>query len=406
MCKKWTEEEIAELRRLWWNHTPKEVFSLFTKYSEKSIGKKVWELGISRSPETSQRILENKKKILVHRNTTILGRERNYDNAKLAAASYTNSTEFYRKDSSMYQYIKQNGWWDDLCSHMAIGSYNYSESFLFECVKCLFPGKEVVRNTRKVIKPYELDIYVPSAQTAFEYDGSNWHNASEVVKRDATKSELCAKAGIVLHRIQEVRENRNRPEASIVNALSIAGYDVSKIDIASCSELAFANGYSDERIRECVSKYTTLRDFRKNEVPLYTILTKKGLLGKYLSGLYRHIADNSPVSIDVALANCNSASEFREKHLGMYVAMRKNPDNYKDQLGKYAELLPPGYAQDANGKRMGRCLTYNGKTQSIDDWAAEVGMPVQLISKRLNCGWSMERAMTTPRRIRRSQKST
>lgn len=406
MFKKWTEEELAELRRLWWNHTPKEVFAMLPEHSVSRICNKANRMKLPRSPATSQRLLENQRKLVAQRNITVLGKERSYERARETALKYQTRTEFYRKDISMYLYVREQGLWDELCGHMAIGNFNYSESFLFECIRCLFPGQEILRNSRKIIKPYELDVYVPSALVAFEYDGSNWHNSQEVSERDAVKSKLCAAAGIRLCRIREVREQRNNPEASIVGSLAALGYDTSNIDVESCSQSAFAQGYSDDAIRQCVSKYSTLKDFRKNETSLYNRLIKRGLLDKYLSGLSRHIPDNSPERINEALAACSSSAEFREKHLGMYSAMKKYPELYEEQFSKYLKLLPPGYTKDINGKRIGRFLTFNGKTQSIADWTAEVGIPARLICKRLNCGWSLERALTEPRRIRRSQKST
>lgn len=52
-------------------------------------------------------------------------------------------------------------------------------------------------NDRNVLKPAELDIYVPGKKLAIEYDGMYWHsdefkNASYHVK----KTDDCEKAGI------------------------------------------------------------------------------------------------------------------------------------------------------------------------------------------------------------------
>ena len=402
MARKWTDADVDELRQLWWDHTPKEVFTLMPRFPASSICTKASKLKLKRSPETAQRMLDNQRQILVRRNTTVLGRERNYARAKEAAAEYRTRTEFYQKDLSMYLFVRDNGLWDVLCSHMAIGNFNYSESFLVECVKLLFPNTQLDRNTRQVIKPYELDIYLPELKLAFEYDGSHWHSDESVLERDATKDRMCTEIGIKLYRIKEHRSTRFAPEDAIIKSLSKLGLPVDRIDRDACIESAMSSGITDSYIREKVSGYTKLLEFRQKEYGLYEWLVKRKLAEKYLSGLHRHVADNSPLSIDTALANCGSTSEFREKHLGMYVAMKKDPDKYKDQLRKYAELLPHGYAQDANGKRMGRIVTYNGKTQPIDDWALEIGIPAQLIGKRLTNGWSVDRALTEPRRIRKS----
>lgn len=351
MQRKWSPSEIDALRELWWSHTPKEVFTLLPEFTASSIVGKARKLKLPRSPETAQRLLENKRQLLVHRNTTVLGRERNYENARKAASTYTNSTEFYRKDSSMYQFIKRNGWWDELCSHMVIGNYNYSESFLFECVRFLFPGQEVLRNTRKVISPYELDIYVPCAQVAFEYDGSNWHNDPEVCRRDAIKSKLCAEKGIILHRIREVRAERSQPESSIVDALSLIGYDVSGIDLDCCIKAAFESGYSDATIRARINKYTALKDFRGNEPYLYGLLLRRGLAAKYTKLLKRENNTYTPKEISEALTSATSAAEFRAAHWGMYQYMQRRPTVFSEQLEVYRKLR--AYKYDGDNKRIG-----------------------------------------------------
>lgn len=396
----WTEQELEELRVLWWNHSPKELSAMTFSRQIDTVLDKARDMKFPRSPETQNRMLEAKKELLRVRNTTILGRVRNYENAKAAALKYTTRTEFYREDNSMYSYIRDNDLWDELCSHMAIGNFNYSEAFLHECLQDLFPGVRVIRNSRKIVPPYELDFYIPDYRIAFEYDGSAWHNTEEVLERDTMKVQKCLESGIALFRMKEHRESRQRPENFIIDALAEFGFDAHTIDKEDCISRAFNTGYTDDRIKEIVGKYTTLKDFRENEMSLYTMLCKRGLQGKYLGELDRHVADNSPENIDLALDSCSSAAEFREKHLGMYGAMKKNPEKYIEQFTKYEKLRPPGYNYDTNGKRMGRDITYNGKTQQISQWALEMGLPLRLLYKRLTAGWTVERALTEPHRKR------
>lgn len=45
-----------------------------------------------------------------------------------------------------------------------------------------------------------------------------------------------------------------------------------------------------------------------------------------------------------------------------------------------------------------RKITFNGKTQGLQDWARELGVNYQLIQYRLDNGWSAARALTTPSR--------
>lgn len=44
-------------------------------------------------------------------------------------------------------------------------------------------------------------------------------------------------------------------------------------------------------------------------------------------------------------------------------------------------------------------LTYNGKTQTMAEWAKELGLPSSTLHNRIRVnGWSVERALSTPRR--------
>ena len=60
-------------------------------------------------------------------------------------------------------------------------------------------GLTVVRNTRQVIPPLELDVYLPEHKLAIEYCGLYWHSETQVgKKRHAEKLERCNEAGIKL----------------------------------------------------------------------------------------------------------------------------------------------------------------------------------------------------------------
>ena len=51
-----------------------------------------------------------------------------------------------------------------------------------------------------------------------------------------------------------------------------------------------------------------------------------------------------------------------------------------------------------NNTRRTRLITYNGKTQSLKDWAKEYDLDVHGLSDRLRRGWDMEKSLTTPGR--------
>jgi hypothetical protein len=62
----------------------------------------------------------------------------------------------------------------------------------------------IIKNTKKIIYPYELDIYLPDLNLAFEFNGVYWHN--EINKPNnyhKNKTDLCQEKGIQLIHIWE-----------------------------------------------------------------------------------------------------------------------------------------------------------------------------------------------------------
>lgn len=52
--------------------------------------------------------------------------------------------------------------------------------------------------------------------------------------------------------------------------------------------------------------------------------------------------------------------------------------------------------EQQNNKRNNRVITFGGKTQTVPQWAKELGMNPSTIHSRLNKGWSIERTLTEP----------
>ena len=52
--------------------------------------------------------------------------------------------------------------------------------------------------------------------------------------------------------------------------------------------------------------------------------------------------------------------------------------------------------EQANNKRTNRLISFNGETHSVSEWEQLKGAPRDSIRRRLNAGWSIERALTEP----------
>ena len=83
-----------------------------------------------------------------------------------------------------------------------------------QLIKTLLPTNTlIIRNDRQLIKPYELDIFIPSLNLAFEFNGDYWHS-NEMIRRrhpqfsssrgfDDFKKRECEKQGVELFFIRE-----------------------------------------------------------------------------------------------------------------------------------------------------------------------------------------------------------
>lgn len=80
---------------------------------------------------------------------------------------------------------------------------SYSEKELVDFVKSIY-SDEIMENTKRIIPPKELDIYIPKMKLAIEYNGLYWHDENHVDKNyHLTKTNMCNKKGIDLIHVFE-----------------------------------------------------------------------------------------------------------------------------------------------------------------------------------------------------------
>lgn len=75
-------------------------------------------------------------------------------------------------------------------------------------------GFNTVRNTRSIIAPREIDIYIPELKLGIEFDGIYWHStkkSDDNIKYHVLKTEIAERAGIGLMHVYE-SELKYKPE--------------------------------------------------------------------------------------------------------------------------------------------------------------------------------------------------
>lgn len=128
-----------------------------------------------------------------------------------------------------YTYIKKEDLKkvEDYCSLNMLSGVSYEEKEVTDFVKSICDSN-VIENSRKIIYPKELDVYVPEKKVAIEFDGLFWHselNISEPSKYHLNKTNECEKKNI---RLIHIFEDEWREKQSIIKsviAVALGVYD-------------------------------------------------------------------------------------------------------------------------------------------------------------------------------------
>lgn len=99
------------------------------------------------------------------------------------------------------------------------------ETEFADYIRELVGSEKVTQDTKKIIAPYELDVYIEELKLAFEYCGNIWHSGLYRDDPDVHKKkhELCETNGIRLITLfaDEWKDSRNICESRIKNLLGL-----------------------------------------------------------------------------------------------------------------------------------------------------------------------------------------
>lgn len=84
-------------------------------------------------------------------------------------------------------------------------------------------------------------------------------------------------------------------------------------------------------------------------------------------------------------------AELGDRPEGTEVDRIENDGHYEPGNVRWA--TKPEQARNRSSNRM---ISFGGRTQTLVDWAEEAGIRYGCLQQRLDAGWSVERALTTP----------
>ena len=90
----------------------------------------------------------------------------------------------------------------------------------------------------------------------------------------------------------------------------------------------------------------------------------------------------------------NFLEDMGERPVGKTLDRKENNKGYYPENCRWATNKEQG-----NNKTTNHLLTFQNKTQSIAQWAEEIGIKYHTINSRIKKGWSVERTLTEPVKI-------
>lgn len=191
------------------------------------------------------------------------------------------------------------------------------EDKLYEYIKSIYSGI-IIRDTRSIIKPYELDFYFPELNLAIEYNGMYYHSTNIGYDKYAhlNKTKLCLSKNIILIHIFEYEWLNNTDICKSIISATLNKYNFI-IDSKNCeiklvnsidSKLFLKNNslqdnyidstynlglyYNSELVQlMCISKLNN----NKNEVILERFCTK--LFTKVINGFNKLLEFQSNIEL-------------------------------------------------------------------------------------------------------------
>lgn len=324
--KLWTEKEIKYLKRNYSNMFNFELSKILNR-SELSIYVKANKLGLSKSRKHRSNCIIRRNKI-VGRNLT---KELLIDVAK----KFKTKSEFQKKDPSAYSSARRMGILNEICSHMISKSFSVPQIILKDIISKLYQTNNVIYNDRKILKPYEIDVYLPEYQIGFEYNGMLWHQKN---KNDNLKIKLSNEKNIKLLVIFEKSRNYEFDiKSQLIENINLLGIN---IDAKNINNIKIDNPYQSvfdiEDLKKITKNYKSFKEFYKKEHSTYLKVSKMGMIDEFTSHMCCRRKKRELSEVIEKINSYEYLTELINKDKGTYLYVKKNK---LDHLLKHLKRL-------------------------------------------------------------------
>ena len=303
--------------------------------------------------------------ILTERNKR-LGRDITPELVRQEAIKYNSKREFYYKDPSLYSAANRLGIMEEVSEHMVTIAFSIPQIISRQITEYLFKQK-CEYDTRKIISPYELDVYFPELKIAFEYDGKGWHQNDQV-----DKVKLCEEKGIYLITLFErSRKFKEDIQKHLIENLkeinSWCGTEITKEQILLFDEpVDFPKLFSDEELE--LLRGNEVAYLRKNHLNLYNRYTKYNPDNIDFKKSYKDVTRWDEESVIKEINKYTSKGELLKDNAGCYQVIYK----------KYRHLLPL-YGKPHKIRVL--CVDTGEEFESITQASKKLGITHSCISK-------------------------
>lgn len=157
---------------------------------------------------------------------------------------------------------------------------SHTEKEILNFIKSIYDG-EIIENSKAIISPKELDIYIPSKKIAIEYDGLYWHNELRLENDyHLNKTNACNSKGIDLIHVFEDDWSNHKEIVKSMIASRLGIYErkifARKCEIKTVDKDICKKFFNANHLQGFAKGDIYLGLFYQNELVQAIIINKKG----------------------------------------------------------------------------------------------------------------------------------